>query len=290
VGKTTSACCTALHCAEEFKTLLVSTDPAHSLSDSLEREIGDEIKPVRGVPNLSALEVNAEKTLAKFKIAHEDQIKAILETSTYLDQEDIEDFFALPIPGMDEVLGLKTIVDVMEERSFEKVIVDTAPTGHALRLLTLPGFLDDWIKVLAKMRWKYRYLVQTFSGQYHPDSSDDFLVTMKKTVKRIEGLLRDGLRSEFIAVVIPESMAILETRRLVHTLDTYGIKVQQMVVNNVVESRDCSFCQERAKAEEDYITHIHNTFNHLTLTLVPLQPREVKGIEDLNRLKKHLFL
>ncbi len=290
VGKTTCASSAGLFLAKEgFKTLVISTDPAHSVSDSLGQKIGDEIKEIKGVKNLSALEVNAQKALSQFKIKYEAQIRKIFDTSTYLDQEDVDSIFALPIPGIDEVMGFNTIVDLIEEAKFDKYIVDTAPTGHALRLLTLPGLLDEWIKVLAKMRWKYRYMVETFSGKYNPDKGDDFLVEMKRTVKRIEGLLKDQKRCEFIAVTIPEDMAISETERLVSDLNGYGIKVKQLLVNNVLESRDCQFCRERSKAQEEYIKEIRKKFGNLKTTIIPLQPREVKGIEALEKLRKSLF-
>ncbi|MEI7750837.1 MAG: ArsA family ATPase [Candidatus Omnitrophota bacterium] len=290
VGKTTCASCAGLFLAKEgFKTLVISTDPAHSVSDSLGQKIGDEIKEIKGVKNLSALEVNASKALSQFKKKYETQIMKIFDTSTYLDQEDIDSIFALPIPGIDEVMGFNTIVDLIEDAKFDKYIVDTAPTGHALRLLTLPGLLDEWIKVLAKMRWKYRYMVETFSGKYKPDQGDDFLVEMKKTVKRIEGLLKDQKRCEFVAVTIPEDMAIAETERLVGDLEGYGIKVKQLVVNNVLESRDCDFCRERSDAQGDYIKQIGKKFGSLKATIIPLQPREVKGVEALEKLRKSLF-
>jgi len=299
VGKTTCATSTGLYLAkEDFKTLVISTDPAHSLSDSLGQKIGDEIKEVKGVNNLSALEVNAQKALSQFKLKYEDQIKKIFDTSTYLDQEDIDSIFALPIPGIDEVMGFKTIVDLIEEAKFDKYLVDTAPTGHALRLLTLPELLDEWIKVLAKMRWKYRYMVETFSGKYNPDEGDDFLVEMKKTVRRIEGLLKDQNKCEFIAVTIPEDMAILETERLINNLNKYGIKVRQLAVNSVLslkgrpfglELRDCEFCRERSKAQEEYVKQIRRKFSNLKTTIIPLQPREVKGIEALDKFTQLLF-
>jgi len=303
VGKTTCASSTGFYLAKDFKTLLISTDPAHSLSDSLGQEIGSEIKEVKGVKNLSALEISAEKALSKFKIKYETQIRKILDTSTYLDQEDIDSIFSLPIPGIDEVMGFKTIVDLIEEAKFDKYIVDTAPTGHALRLLTLPELLDDWIKVMAKMRWKYRYMVETFSGKYNPDEGDDFLVEMKKTVNRIEGLLRDGKASEFIGVTIPEDMAIQETERLVNNLNKFGLKVKQLVVNNVLhpslmdgkvyppglELKDCEFCRERSNAQEEYIKQIRRKFSNLKTTIIPLQPREVKGIEALDKFTGSLF-
>ena len=289
VGKTTCASSTGLYLSGDFKTLLISTDPAHSLSDSLGQVIGSEIKEVKGVKNLSALEISAEKALSKFKIKYEDQIKKILDTSTYLDQEDMDSVFSLPIPGIDEVMGFKTIIDLIEEGKFDKYIVDTAPTGHALRLLTLPELLDDWIKVMAKMRWKYRYMVETFSGKYNPDEGDDFLVEMKKTVNRVEGLLRNDTACEFIAVTIPENMAIQETGKLVDTLGKYGIKVRQLVINNVLESGDCAFCKERRKEQLRYIDKIKRRFSSLKETIVSLKPREVKGLDALNSFKELLF-
>ena len=305
VGKTTCASSTGFYLSNpstslgigpeqgrrtnDFKTLLVSTDPAHSLSDSIGQKLDSEVKEIRGTKKLSALEISAENALSKFKIEYEDQIKQILDTSTYLDQEDIDSVFALPIPGMDEVMGFKTIVDLIEEAKFDKYIVDTAPTGHALRLLTLPDLLDDWIKVMAKMRWKYRYMVETFSGKYRPDEGDDFLVNMKKTVKKIENLLKDQSRCEFIAVTIPEDMAILETERMLNSLNTYGIKVRQLVINNVIESKDCGFCRERRKEQEKYINQIRKKLSRLRTTIVPLQPREVKGTEALLNFEKLLF-
>jgi arsenite-transporting ATPase len=289
VGKTTCACSTALYLAEDFKTLLFSTDPAHSLADSLEQKLNDEPKEVKAVKNLSALEVNAEKALSKFKTEHEDEIKRIVETGTNLDAEDIDSVFALPIPGMDEVMGFKTMIDLIDEAKFDKYIVDTAPTGHALRLLSSPKLLDEWVKVMAKMRWKYRYMVERFAGKYEPDKGDDFLLSMKKTVKKIDDLLRDQTRCEFIAVTIPEDMAVLETARLITNLDKFGIKVRQMVINNVVESDGCKFCREKRKEQDRYINLIRRKFNGLKATMVPACSHEIKGLTTLADFKKQLF-
>ncbi len=289
VGKTTCACGAALYLAEDFNTLVFSTDPAHSLSDSLGQAIGDHIKEVKGIRNLSALEVNAEKVLAKFKIEHQDQLKKIIDTGTNLDAEDIDSVLSLPIPGMDEVMGFKTIVDLIDEAAFEKYVVDTAPTGHVLRLLTSPRLLDEWVKVMAKIRWKYRYVVETFAGKYKLDQGDDFLLTMKKLVKRMEDLLRDQMKCEFVAVTIPEDMAILETERLISSLSEYGVKVRQLVINNVLKSNNCDFCREKAKEHQRYIGQLSKKFGMLETTCVPSQPREVRGLKALVDFKELLF-
>jgi arsenite-transporting ATPase len=292
VGKTTCASSTGMYLAGNNRnTLLISTDPAHSLADSLGKDIGDEVRQIEGVDRLSALEISAEKALSQFKIEYDAELRRLFDTSTYLDKEDIDSILALPIPGIDEVMGFKTIVDLIEEEKFDKYIVDTAPTGHALRLLTFPELLDDWIKVLAKMRWKYRYMVTSFAGKYKPDSADDFLMSMKKTVKRIEGVLRDEKRCEFIVVTIPEDMAIKETERMIKSLTQYKMKVKQLVINNVIpEQVNCRFCQARRKGQDKYIREIRDRFSDLKITLIPLQAHEVKGIEALKNLGSMLFV
>ncbi len=291
VGKTTCASCAGLYLAKNKKnTLLISTDPAHSLSDSLGRETGNEIKKIKGCDGLSAMELSAEKELADFKMQYDDELRRLFDTSTYLDKEDIDSVLALPIPGIDEVMGFKKIIDMIEEGTFDKYVVDTAPTGHALRLLAMPELLDDWIKVMAKMRWKYRYMVTSFAGKYKPDSADDFLVSMKKTVKKIEGLLKDENRCEFIVVTIPEDMAIKETERMVKSLNQYNVKVRQMIINNVVpEQVHCPFCQARRKGQDKYIQEITDRFSDLNITIVPLLSHEVKGIDALKSLGAEIF-
>ena len=185
-------------------------------------------------------------------------------------------------------MGFKTIVDLIDEGKFEQYIVDTAPTGHALRLLDSPYLIDDWIKVMAKMRWKYRFLLQTFSGKYTPDKSDDFLMSLKKTVKKIEKMLRDDTETEFIVVTIPEPMAILETERLLKELAGFGIAVRRLIVNEMLESDGCEFCRERRQVQQEHLDQIRHKFCHLTIVPIPLQARPVVGMAALDRIKNYL--
>jgi arsenite/tail-anchored protein-transporting ATPase len=290
VGKTTCAVSTGLYLSHTFRTLIISTDPAHSLSDSMGQNIGDGIKDIEGISNLSAIEISAKKAFSIFKTRYENEIKTIIDTSTYLDQEDVDSVFSLPIPGIDEVMGLRTITDLIEEGRYDKFIVDTAPTGHALRLLALPDMLDDWIKVMAKMRWKYRYVAKTFGGTYTPVEADDFLVEMKKTVTRVHSLFRDGDQCEFIVVTIPEDMAVQETMRMMADLNAYGIRVKQVVINNVVPKNDhCDFCTEKRNGQEKYIDYLKKQMTNIRITPTPLSPREVKGIKALSDFQEFLF-
>jgi arsenite-transporting ATPase len=275
--------------AENFKTLLLSTDPAHSVSDSLEQQIGFKVQPITGHKNLAAMEIIADEALSVFKKEHESELKRLLETSTNLDNQDIDELLTLSIPGIDEVMSFKTIIDFIEKGEFEKYVVDTAPTGHALRLISSPNLLDEWIKVAARMRWKYRYLITSFSGNYQQDDVDVFLLSLKKTVKRIESILRDSSRCEFIPVCIPEAMAIMETRRLLSDLGSSGIVSRQIIINNLMASEDCDFCRRRKAAQQPYLKEMLSSFNTLNAVEVPMFPEEVKGLEALNKLKYVLF-
>jgi arsenite-transporting ATPase len=289
VGKTSCAIATALELSENFRTLLISTDPAHSVSDCLEQQIGFKVQQVTSHKNLDAIEVVAEEALSAFKTEHMSQLKKLLETGTNLDNEDIDEMLTLSIPGIDEVMSFKTITDFMEEGEYEKYVVDTAPTGHALRLISSPRMLDEWIKVAAKMRWKYRYMITSFSGSYQQDDVDAFLLTLKKTVKRIENILKDSERCQFIPVCIPEAMAILETGRLLHDLGTSSIIAQQVIVNNVMFSDDCDFCKRRKAAQFKYRQQISEVFSTLNRVEVPVFAEEVKGVAALEKLKRCLF-
>ena len=289
VGKTSCAIATALALSENFKTLLISTDPAHSVSDCLEQKIGFKVTEVLGTSNLSAIEVVADEALSIFINEHKKELKKLLDTSTNLDEEDVDEMLTLSIPGIDEVMSFKTIIDFIEKGEYEKYVVDTAPTGHALRLISSPKLLDEWIKVAARMRWKYRYMLTSFSGSYQQDDVDAFLFSLKKTVKRIENILKDKTRSQFIPVCIPEAMAINETGRLLSDLTKSGIFPQQIIVNNVMVSDGCSFCKSRMAGQLPYLKQLHETFNTLNNVEIPVFTEEIKGLNALNKLKTCLF-
>ena len=289
VGKTSCAVATALALSENFKTLLISTDPAHSVSDCLDQQIGYKVVKIDGASNLSAIEVVADEALSEFKTAHQSELQKLLSTSTNLDQEDIEEMLTLSIPGIDEIMSFKAIIDFIEEGKYDKYVVDTAPTGHALRLISSPKMLDAWIKVAVKMRWKYRYIISSFSGSYKQDEVDAFLFSLKKTVKRIENLLQDHTKCNFIPVCIPEAMAIAETIRLLSDLSKSGIIARQIIVNNVAVSEDCSFCKRRKAGQLRYIQQISEIFKQLNKVEIPVFAEEIRGLESLNQLKICLF-
>lgn len=289
VGKTTMAVATALELAKENKVLIFTTDPAPSLADSFGQTIGSEPTAVAGINNLFAMELDAKKVLEEFKEEYGKEILDILQQGTYLADEETEDLFHLDIPGLDEVMSLKKIMDFMESSDYQQYIVDTAPTGHTLRLLMLPELLDNWIKFLASLRWKYHAMVKQFAGEKRIEKADQFLLEMKKTVKKVRELLQNSEKTEFVVVTIAEKMGVSETEDLIESLEQMRIPSKHIIINNIFPQEKSDFAQMRRKTQEKYIREIKEKFSTRIITEVVLQPTEIQGIDSLQKLGSQLF-
>lgn len=296
VGKTSMSAATSLRFADDFvkrrvneKILIFTTDPAPSLADSFGQKIGSEPTAIEGVKNLFAMEIDAKKVLEEFKKEYGEDILDILQQGTYLADEEAEEIFSLDIPGLDEVMGLKKITDFMESKEYGLYIVDTAPTGHTLRLLSLPELLDDWIKFLGGLRWKYHAMVRQFAREERVEKADKFLLEMKKTVKRVRELLQDEKRTEFVVVSIAESMGVRETEDLISTLEEFHIPSRHIIINNLFPKENSDFARIKRKNQEKYISEIKKRFAAHQITEIALQPSEIQGITSLRNLGKQLF-
>lgn len=289
VGKTTMAAASSLAFAKDKKVLIFTTDPAPSLADSFGQEIGNEPTAIKGMKNLFAMEIDAKKVLEEFKEKYGEDILDILQQGTYLADEETEKIFSLDIPGLDEVMGLKKIMDFMESQEYSLYIVDTAPTGHTLRLLTLPELLDDWIKFLADLRWKYHTMVRQFAREERVEKADQFLLEMKRTVKKVRELLQDEKRTEFIVVTIAESMGVRETEDLISALEEFHIPSRHIIINNIFPKENSEFVKTKRENQEKYINEIKKKFDRHVITEVMLRTDEIQGAKSLDNLGKQLF-
>lgn len=303
VGKTTMSAALALKFAEEYKNkkiLIFTTDPAPSLEDSFEQKLSNEPVKITGAQNLWAMEIDAKIVLKEFKEKYGKDILDILRQGTYLEDKETEEIFSLDIPGLDEIMGLKKITDFMDpapeqssvrgrQSRFDLYIVDTAPTGHTLRLLTLPDLLDNWIKFLAGLRWKYHCITERISKRRRIESADEFLLEMKKTVKKVKSLLQDPCKTEFVVVTIAEAMGVAETEDLISSLERSRIPSHHIIINNIFPKDDTEFAKAKRKNQDKYISKIKKEFSNYIITEVILQPTEIKGIEALKSLAKRFF-
>jgi arsenite/tail-anchored protein-transporting ATPase len=289
VGKTTMAVATAIELAKTHKVLIFTTDPAPSLAHSFGQAIGSEPTAVGGIQNLYAMEIDARKVLKEFKEEYGSEILDILQQGTYLADEETEELFQLDVPGLDEMMSFKKITDFMQSADYQVYLVDTAPTGHTLRLLTLPELLDQWIKFLATLRWKYHTVVRHFAREERIEKADEFLLEMKKTVKKVRTLLQNAETTEFVVVTIAEKMAVSETEDLIRSLEQMHIPSRHIIVNNVFPREESDFARKRRAFQERYIQSMKQKFRTRSITEIILQPTEIQGIARLQTLGTQLF-
>lgn len=230
VGKTTMACATALRLASERpgeRVLLVSTDPAHSVRDCL----GSLELP----ENLEVAELDADAEHARFMAAHAQHLHEIANRGTFLDSEDIDGLLNLSLPGVDELMAFLRLAEWVESEEYGVVVVDTAPTGHALRLLAMPEFVEQWLEAMDALLAKHRYMLGLFGGRGRQvDAVEEFLEEMASRVEELGELLSDEDRCRFVPVMIAERASLEETEHLLTQLDEADIAAPEIVVNRLV--------------------------------------------------------
>jgi arsenite-transporting ATPase len=291
VGKTTCAASAAVAAAEAgARVLLASTDPAHSLGDALDRRLGAAPHPVttrRG--SLDAVELDADAALARWLARRRRPLRTLLERGTYLDARDVDRFLALSLPGVDELLGLLELARVADAGAYDEVIVDTAPTGHTLRMLATPATLQRVAAVLDEMQAKHRFLATSLGGAARADAASALVDEIAADGQRLEQLLRDPLTA-FTWVMVPEALALAETRDAVASLDGADIRVDRIVVNRVMPrvGRSCATCGERQRTERAVLAAAGQAFADRGVHLVPDLSSEPRGVTALRRMARFL--
>ncbi len=298
VGKTTASSAAALflldHASTPERILLFSTDPAHSLSDSLGVEIGDRIVEVarRGESRLEAREMDASAALEQFKAKHRDVLKEIADRGTLLDETDINELLDLSLPGLDEVMALFELSDLDHSESYTRIVIDTAPSGHTSRMLRLPEVFTGWLSALDRLAEKHRYIIAQFvrDRARHEDEVEIFLRELDEKIARVRGMLYDSERAAFTLVTIPEAMSIEETARYFDLLKQEGVPVTDIIINRIErEHDDCPYCRTRTRSQKPYLKQIARQFNSLHFGEVPLLAEEVRGFDALRRFASHAW-
>lgn len=275
VGKTTCATAAALHWARRYPQrsfLPVSTDPAHSLTDSL----GEAPLPA----NVTVLEFNAQAALESFKARYRGKLVEIAASGTFLDDEDVRQILDLSLPGLDELMAWLELSHWVQARSHDLIVVDTAPTGHALRLLHTPEMLRAWLRALDALLAKRRFLQQRFRHLPQPDDLDRFLQDFAASVQRMEEVLSNSQECRFVPVMIPEELVISETLNLLAELRRLQIAASEIVVNRMYPMNSCPLCTAGRRQQQQSLEKIRRTgkLDAYILWGLPLLPEEVRGL------------
>ncbi|MBN2229596.1 MAG: ArsA family ATPase [Candidatus Thorarchaeota archaeon] len=294
VGKTSCAGAMAVLSARHgFRTLVLSTDPAHSLSDSFDQDLsGGEVIPIKGFDNLWGMEINAEKGMQEFQNIVGDGMAG---PEAQMAANLMGDMTGMSPPGSDEAMAFGKILEFIEDSSYDRVIFDTAPTGHTLKLLELPDLLDSWLGKMLTLRQRLSSMLGGLrglfgGGQEQEDDSWKMIQQTKDKIRQARIELSDPDTTQFVVVMIPEAMAVFETQRLLASLNTWHIPANNMVVNQLVPPNPtCQFCTKRYEMQQANLNDIRDLYSDLDLTEVPLFDGEIRGIEGLTRLGEILI-
>ncbi|MDB2236535.1 ArsA family ATPase [Halorubrum ezzemoulense] len=319
VGKTTMAAATGLaSAAGGVRTLVVSTDPAHSLSDTYETEIPAEPARIREDVPLYAAEIDPDAAVDEGMFgADGDPLGGLGEMGDAMggmggegpmggaegeDGEGLGGLLGGTMPGADEAAAMRQLLEYLDDPRFDRVVVDTAPTGHTLRLLQLPEIMDSMLGRVMKLRQRFSGMMDgikgMFGGDDDPDPSAD-LEELRERIERLRAVLRDPAKTDFRVVMIPEEMSVVESERLVARLDEFGIPVNTLVVNRVMEGvgdvtggngagidpdwvvepnpDTCEFCARRWEVQQSALRQATDLFRARDVKRVPLLANEVRG-------------
>lgn len=233
VGKTTISAAAALHYARSRPVILFTTDPASNLAD-LEL-------PLR----IESLDANA--LYARFLGAHLDAFLEIGDRGTYLDREELRRLFELSMPGVDELMAWMHIGELAEEHEEALIVVDTAPTGHTMRMLGAAEHFRQLAVALDAMQEKHRAMVYQFTRREVRDAVDAFIDDFDARARRRRELLADPARAAFVPVMLSEPWVVEQTARLIDGID---IDVPFVVLNRAVTAIDCERCRTRARRDD----------------------------------------
>ncbi len=309
VGKTTTAGALGLMAAESGRTtLLVSTDPAHSLGDVFDTRIGNEETSLG--PNLSGLEIDPEAVAESHIATVKMSMKSLVAPKMYK-EVDRQLELARHSPGTMEAALLERMADLMAEaRSrFDLLIFDTAPSGHTIRLLSLPEVLGAWsdgmlghqdrsrklgelLKVFGRDHSREDEFGMIGGSKEEPDDSRDgrirdILLTRRRKFHRARELLTDPAVTAFLLVLTAERLPILESEKTLDLLKKFNVPVAGMIVNRLLPpDADGDFLRERRLQEDEYRNEIDETFSGLQRIYLHLLPHDVHGVETLREIGK----
>jgi arsenite-transporting ATPase len=295
VGKTTCSAAFALAASKRgMRTLLVSTDPAHSTSDIFERSIGSKERELS--PHLSALEIDGDGEAARYIDGVKRDIQRMFSANVVAQaHRQIE--MAAASPGLVEVAVLDRMIDLVIDRqsAFDLIVFDTAPTGHTLQLLRMPDAMTTWIQALVRHR---RAVVEidrgTDQSSADAEAADPVLAALTRRYERLgqmRATMTDRARTTFALVTIPERLAIEETARAEELLVDTGVNVGGLIVNRVLpDNLEGEFYRSRKAQEAMYLEEIDKRFRQLPRVRVRQLPRDVYGLASLAIVSEQLVV
>jgi len=288
VGKTTTSCSLAIQLAANRESvLLISTDPAHNLSDAFGQKFSKDATKVNGFDNLFAMEIDPTSSLQEM-IDQSDQ-NGMMGSM----MQDL----AFAIPGVDEAMAFAELMKHVKSMQFSVIIFDTAPTGHTLRFLSFPSVLEKALGKLSALGGRFGPMINQMSsmmGGQAGTQEDMFakLDSMRQVISEVNNQFKDPEKTTFVCVCISEFLSLYETERLIQELATYEIDTHNIVVNQLLfpkSTSNCEHCQVRYKMQQKYLNEAHELYDeYFHIIRLPLLTEEVRGPEKLKQFSEML--
>jgi len=291
VGKSTSSAAIALRAAQSgYKTLLISTDPAHNIGHIFEKKVGGNTTKIAN--NLYAIEIDPEEETAQYIKSVKENIKGVVQPKM-MEEVHRQLDTARASPGADEAALFDKLISIIlkESMHFDKLIFDTAPTGHTIRLLSLPELMGIWIQGLLEKRYKTKenYSRLLHDGEPVDDPIFDVLQERQQRFAKAREIMLDLEQTSFIFVLNPEQLPIIETKNAINMLDKYHLHVETLIVNRVLPDHDeGEFFKQRKKHEQKYIDKINKEFQDKQLIFVPFFSHDIINIQQLEKFSQYL--
>lgn len=289
VGKTTLSAATARQAARQgVKTLVISTDPAHSLSDALDRELGPE--PQEIAPNLFAQEFDVYYSMKK----HWDSIRQLmLSVFKFQGVKNVVAEELSALPGMEEASAFLWLEEYYRQKDYDLAIIDSAPTGETLSLLSLPQVTQSWVlKAFPGQRFAMKgfgAMVRSMTG-IPLDKGMDELENLFDKLERIQQVMQDPEVCSIRIVANPERMVVKEAKRSYSYLQLYGYNVDAVIVNRIFpEEAGKGVFARYLVSQQEYLREIRESFEPLPIFEVMHQGQEVFGIELLDKIGRAIY-
>lgn len=280
VGKTTCAAATALHYASRTEeTLIISTDATPSLSHIF--EITGDQKPARVKESLSINELGAREVKEMWDKKFGGEVYGVFSALVAIDYAEFVEFMTSILPGLSDEFMIDYIRELNRNGDYDTIIWDTAPLGQTLALLETPAMLGKHLRMAPRIYSKLKL------GQ----GSREPIINILKRWQRLSAENMDFLRNEvrFTLVTIPEALAVEQLEGIFAELNEYGLKVKQLIINNVVKEADSTFLQTKARQQKNYLEHIYDSYSALEIVELPMFPYELKGLDRLKEVEEILF-
>jgi arsenite-transporting ATPase len=297
VGKTTVSCALALHLAARHprqSTLLMSTDPAHSLADMLEIKDQHFSQGPHRLPGakgkVSVWQIDSDREFKKFLEGNREGILNIVENGTFFNREEIAPLLDTTLPGMSEVAGLLALRDMLESGEHDHIVVDTAPFGHTLRLFELPGHFQRFLNFLEVASSRDDLLAQRFGGRTS-SPTHSFLDKWQATVRQVKDAF-SAEQAEVLLVTSPETFSLNEAVRCVDALreSAAEMRLGGIVLNRVVMSAGkCPRCRARVLQGKKAIQFLKEKFPRVPRLIGPDPGNPLLGTRLLQRFGDTVF-